>query len=625
MRDLEELSIAGAAGLPNIGVITRGDPKTAGARTRRKLERLPQIAAVAGYTFPSRDRRSSTMLAWLREDLSESRAAAEVARALDRPGVITGGPALAGQQFSQQIRRDLFRAELIALPLLLILCFWVFRGFISALLPVLVGGLAGACALGCIRLAADFFPISIFSLNIVLALGLGLGVDYSLLMVSRFREELSGGQSPAEGVRKTVRSAGKVVAFSSATIAASFSALLVFPIPFVRSIGVGGILVALSAGAVTLAVLPALFSTLGTRINALAPRRWQRATKGSSRPGDRGAWYRIARFVMRRPAVVAISSSAFLLALAVPSTSMRLTGLDVTALPASASSRAFAEEIREDFRHAMVGEIRVLIYSGERTASAIETRMEKMGRRSKLATPFPVDFKLSPRQFTFSMNPTHDVLSEPTKAFVQRLRQTGGPIAVTGDTASYMDTADTLEHYLPYALAVLLGTTLVIMFLATGSVILPIKALLMNALSLGAALGLLVLIFQNGRLEGILGYETQGGLVLSMPIVIGAGAFGLLTDYGLFLLMRIKEAKEDGRENREAIAYGLQRTGRIVTSAALLFSVAVGAFVTSDIALIKEGAIGIIVAVLLDAFVVRPLLVPSLMAILGRWNWWPRG
>jgi len=619
--ELAKASPKNSPGLPDLTVIVRG--REAAFRAVFELGELPQVAEVGSIVFPSRDRDRYAVIGWLKPNLPEDKAAAQVARSMDGPGVIVGGDALVSHEFHQKIKDDLHRAELIAIPLLLLLGFIVFRSVVSALLPVVVGGFAAVCALALIRFATGFFPISIFALNIVVGLALGLGVDYSLLMVSRFREELSNGQTSLEAAIRTLRSAGRTVAFSSAVIAFSFASLLVFPIPFVRSIAFGGILMALIAGAGTLILLPPLFALLGRRVNALAPKSWQRKGEGSASGRSKGGWYRLARFVMRKPLAVALCSALLLIVLGLPSLSMRFTGFNVDSLPASADARIFTEEVRKEFPHPAIGEIEVAIHGPFKVANPIVAKVEALAKKTKMATVFPNGVEHSARLWQINLNPTHPTYSPETTQFVERLRGLNGHVTVAGETASYIDTSSTLKHYLPQALAILIVGTLLLLTLATKSLVLPIKALIMNLLSLGAAFGLLTLIFQDGRLEGFLDYDSQHALVLVLPVVLASGAFGLLTDYGLFLLMRIKEARDSGMPNREAIALGLERTGRTVTAAATMFAIAVGSFATSGIVLIKEGALGIACAVLLDAFVVRPLLVPSLMALLGEWNWWP--
>ncbi|HET7443206.1 MAG TPA: MMPL family transporter [Solirubrobacterales bacterium] len=623
-RELETVAPKSWPGLPDLAVITRGNPDTAGEETKRRLESLPEVGHVFDHVFDSRERRSSAVLAWLRKDLPEGPTASRVADKLDQPGVMVGGLALTAQQVKDQVKEDLLRAEMIAFPLLILLGLWVFRSAIAALLPVVVGGLGMLLGLGAIRALNEVVPMSLFSLNLAVGVALGLGVDYSLLMVSRFREELATGRSSREACQVTVRTAGKTVALSSSAIAVCSAAGLVFPIPVVRSMTVAGMMVALIAGLTALAVLPAIFALLGEKINAFAPRSWQRKVDRAARPLHQGPWYRIARFVMRRPVTVAVASAALLISLGIPSLGMRLTGLDISILPASAQARVFVERARDEFDNPGVGEIAVAIHGDGETARNVAGRINRLALRSGLGIPFVQVIEHSPHLWQVDVNPTHPIFSAESQELVERLRRMRAPIGVAGETANYIDSVAILNHYLPYALLILAVVAFVFVFLATGSLVLPIKALIMNVLSLGAAFGVLVLIFQDGRLQDLLGYRSQGALMLALPVVLAAGAFGLLTDYGLFLLMRIKEAREAGLPDREAIALGLERTGRIVTAAALLFCGAVGAFATSELILIKEGAIGLGVAVALDAFVIRPLLVPSLMAILGRWNWWPR-
>jgi RND superfamily putative drug exporter len=303
---------------------------------------------------------------------------------------------------------------------------------------------------------------------------------------------------------------------------------------------------------------------------------------------------------------------------------MRFTGFDATSLPASSSVRVFYERARSQFDNPIEGEIEILIRANQKRAERIVLRLVDMSERTGLATPFPVAFEVARHQWLMDLNPTSPVLSQKTKQFVEHLRNMNAPILVTGETAAYLDTQSTLKRGLPYALAVLAMVSFFILWMATGSVVLPIKALVMNLLVLGAVLGLLVVIFQRGNLRQVLGYESRDALVLTLPIVIAAGAFGVLTDYGLFLLMRIKETKDNGLGNKEAVAVGLEKAAGVITGAAVLFCAGVGAFASSDVVLIKEGAIGIAAAVALDAFVVRPFLIPSLIVILGRWNWWPK-
>ncbi|HXF32567.1 MAG TPA: MMPL family transporter [Solirubrobacterales bacterium] len=609
-------------GPPNLAVLVHGG-RSAVTRLKLRLKRLPQVAQVESNVLASRDGSSKLVLARLRIGVPEQDAAASVARSLEsEPGVLVGGIALAKHQFSESAKHDLWRGELIALPLLLVLGLWVFRGAVAALLPVLVGCFALACTLALLRAVTEVVPLSIFSLNIASALALGLAVDYSLLMVSRFREELESGLRSRDATVRTVGTAGKTVAISSGAIATSFSALLLIPVPFVRSIAIGGMIVAVIAGAGALLILPSLFVLLGERVNALSVRPDGRSRVGGVRPG-RGGWRRLGRFVVSHPVRVASVAALLLVGLSLPALGIHFTAFDETSLPTSSPLRQFTDRLRKEFKHPVVGEIRVAVHGTKLKAVEVGEELKQIASRTRAATLLPIGFRLRPRLSELRLNPRGSPYASLTTDFIDRLRRLDDPIAIGGSTAGYMDLTTALKHYLFVVLLVLALSSFIFLGVATRSLVLPLMALLMNVLSLGAAFGSLVFVFQDGRLERLLDYSSQNALVVVFPVVVGVGAFGLLTDYGLFLLMRIREVRESGRSNREAIISGLEKTGPIVTAAAVLFSAAVGAFITSGIVPAKEVAFGIVLAVLLDAFVIRPFLVPGLMAILGRWNWWP--
>jgi uncharacterized membrane protein YdfJ with MMPL/SSD domain len=623
-KELEDHPPNQSPGGPSIGVIAPGTPDTAGARIAGQLKRSPFVARVGKTVFPSRDGEASYVIAWLTRTKNDSAAAARVAEEVSGPGVLVGGQPLARQAFADQIADDLRRAQLVALPLLLLLGLWVFRSVVAALLPAALGGFSLLIALAAFRLATELTPLSVFSLDIALALALGLGVDYSLLMTTRFREELAAGDPPELAATRTLRTAGRTVAFSSAAIAASFSSLFLIPVPFVRSIAFGGGLVAIVTGLSALVLLPALQVILGPRVNALAPRAWQRSDARTAGLSQTEGWVRVARFATRRPILVASLSALVLVVLAVPALSLRSTGLDLTSLPSSSSVREFADRARQDFDHPLVGEIALAVHGDEETGLATWGRINALAEKTGLGIAFPVLIQHSDRLWQMRINPTHPLFSQDSQEFVSRLRKVNAPISVAGNTAAYADSVSVLEQRLPVVLLIVALSSVLFVYLATRSLVLPIKALAMNILTLGAALGLTVFIFQEGRLEGLLNYTSQGALNVNLPLLVAAAAFGLLTDYGLFLFMRIQEERQRGTSDREAIVLGLGRTGRVITAAALLFCVAVGAFATSGLLLLKVGAVAIVAAVALDAFLVRPLLVPSSMAILGRWNWWPR-
>jgi RND superfamily putative drug exporter len=537
----------------------------------------------------------------------------------DREGVTVGGLALAAPEIGDQVQEDLAKAELIAFPLLFLLSLWVFRGVVAALMPLLVGVLTILGTFLGLRIANEVTGLSIFALNISTALGLGLSVDYALFILSRYREEVAGGAPRPDALRTTLRTAGRTVIFSSLTVAAAMLALLVFPQRFLYSMGLAGALTALVAGAVSLLVLPSVLMLLGDRIDALSPRR--RPPRASD--DQRDPWYRLARGVMRRPLPVALLTAALLLLLGLPFTGVRFTGVDASVLPADSAPREVDTALRTEFPPGGADPVQVVVRAPASEAAEVRGYASGLGALPGAAgagAPQP----LRTGGWRIDVRIAAPALDPASQGLVDRIRAADapGPVLVGGATAAFVDQQDALGAQLPLALGVLAVTTLVILFVMTGSVVLPVKALVMNVLSISAAFGLLVLVFQDGRLEGLLGYTSQGALESTQPLVLLAAAFGLSTDYGVFLLTRIKEARDHGATNEEAVALGLQRTGRLVTAAALLLTVALAAFATSEIIFIKQVGLGTAAAVIIDASIVRALLVPSLMRLLGEWNWW---
>ena len=607
-RTLQLLSRASGV-LPGPSLVVVGSPQQAAAAAAR-LRAQPYVALVRPRTAVSRDGKLVLVTAWFKSyGTTDSPGVSRLARSL--PGLV-GGTALANEQVSSESERDLVRAELIAFPLLLLLTLWVFRSLVAALLPVVAGLLVLFTTLALLRLVNDVRPISVFALNLVTGAAIGLAIDYSLLLVSRYREELARHGPGREALQATLATAGRTVAFSAFTVAAAFASLLVFPLAFLRSMAIGGLIVAPLAGLVALLVLPPLFAVRGTRVNALAPRRWQHAAERAARPDERGGWYRFAHWVMRRPVAVAVGSATLLVVLGLPFLGVRFVSVDATVLPTSSSARQVADVLRTEFAPGLDAPLHLGLRS-----PAVVPAVRRLPGVMSVARPE----RLGPHLWSVDVIPRRPALSAQTKQLVRDVRRLPG-VMVGGRTAYYLDTAASLKRHLPYALALLALTTFVLLFIVTRSVVLPLKALLMNLLGLSAAFGVLVLIFQDGRFEGLLDYRSQGALELTQPVLLFAIAFGLATDYGVFLLSRIKEAHDAGLPNREAVALGLERTGRVITAAALLFCVAVGAFVSSGILIVKELGLGIAVAVAIDASLVRALLVPSLMALLGDWNWW---
>jgi RND superfamily putative drug exporter len=386
--------------------------------------------------------------------------------------------------------------------------------------------------------------------------------------------------------------------------------------------GVGGALVTLVAAGVALTILPAILAALGPRVNALAPARWRAAAQREAVSAESGFWYRLSRWVMRRPGAIAATTALLLIVLGLPFTQIQFTGVDASVLGTSHSARVVDDALRSEFPPNRTTPILVAAHAPESAAGEVEDYARRLA-------DVPGVLAVQPPEATGGLWRIGVVapgrrLDDSAKDAVDAVRAVPAPFAVDvgGSTAEFLDQQAALADRIPIALAILVTTTLVILFLMTGSVVLPIKTLIMNLLTLSAAFGILKLIFQDGRLEGVLGYTGQGALESSQPILLFATAFGLSTDYGVFLLTRIKEARDGGLPNDEAVAVGLQRTGRIVTAAAILFCIAIGAFVTSEMIFIKQLGLGTALAVLIDATIVRALLVPSLMRLLGEWNWW---
>ncbi len=601
------------------------------AQVSRELQAEPTVAKVASIlstpnpAMVSNDRRQTYVLAYFRP-LSDARLG-DVARQLEhrfagQPDVTLGGGAIANAQANTQVSHDLARAEVLAFPFIFLLSLVFFRSLVAALLPPLLGGLAIVTTFLALRIVASFVDISVFALNLVTGLGLGLAIDYSLFMVSRYREEAATSGFGRAALRRTMQTSGRTILFSSITVAVAIASLAIFPQRFLYSMGIAGALVALLAAMLALLVLPALLAVLGPRVNALAPKRLQRAADRDARPAESGAWYRLSRFVMRRPGPIAAASAAVLIALGIPFLGIKFVTVNASVLPHAASARQVDDALRQSFPPNRTEPLQVVV-GAPASGPQIRVLRAELGRLPSVSAVSAAQ-PGSATTSLISVAPTQPPLSAASQQLLHDIRALHRTfyLGVAGQTAAYVDLEHSLRAHLPAVLGVIVAATLIVLFLFTGSVVLPVKAVIMNALSLSAVFGILVLIFQDGRLEGLLGYTSQGALDATQPIFLAAVAFGLATDYGVFLLSRIKEARDGGASDSEAVAVGLERTGRIVTAAALLFAVAIGAFATSKLVFIKELGIGTALAVLIDASIVRALLVPSLMELLGRWNWW---
>ncbi len=619
----------------------------------------------------SRDGRQTLVLAAFATQDRSAAAVAHVSRELAGSGVLFGGNDVTYHEINERTASDLKRAETFAIPILLLLSFWVFRGLIAAALPLLVGGFAIVLTFLLLRLIDHVLGLSVFAVNLVTGMGLGLGIDYSLFVLSRYREELargSGGGASGSGppgraagaqadggavsqigsgggsrvdagavsradsaaaITRTLRTAGRTVLYSSLAVAGAAASMLAMPMKFLYSMGVGGALVALSAGAVSLIVLPAVLVALGPRINALAPARLQRNAAQAARPAESGAWYRLARGVMRRPGAVALGTAVLLLAIASSALRMALTPADSHVLPASSQPRQVAEAITRNFAVNGAQTVTLVVHAGPAGSTSSGSSVVALVRRAQSVAGGQAGLVGPPRYlgrdtWDAEMVPRGGVGSAANQRLVHNLRALAGPstLLVGGGTAWFIDQKAAIAAHVPLTLAILVLVTGGFLFMMTGSLVIPVLALLMNLLTVAVGAGLLVVVFQDGHLSSLLGFTPIGGLEESNLVLLFIIAFALSTDYGVFLFARIKEAHDDGLAARDAVAYGLERTGRLVTAAALLFCVAIGAFVTSDIFFIKELGFGSALAVAIDATFVRALLVPALMGRLGERAWW---
>lgn len=609
------------------GVVTLA-PRDRVRELEALLRRTPGVQATASPVSAkdpgllSADGRTAIVAAATADDVHEADLVKELKRHAPE-GVKFGGARVVLSQGGDKVGEDLARAELLAFPLLFLLSLWVFRGVVAASLPLLVGGLSIVVTFVFLRLVnAHVTGLSVFAVNLVTGMGLGLAIDYSLFVLTRYREEMARFGPGREAIARTMATSGKTVLFSSLTIAAAMATLLVFPLRFLYSMGVGGVICAIVAATVALTVLPAILVALGERVDALSPRRWRLAAR-SEAESHRGGWYRLANAVMRRPGRVALATGAVMLLAGLPFLRVTFVAADHKMLPVGSEARVVAETIQRDFPAAAAEPIRIAI-DAPRSAKPAIKRYKAQLRQIEGMGLIGRGRQVGDHTWEIDVLQRGDPLDRRNLDVVDAIRALPAPfpVEVAGTAAAFADQQKALSDRLPIALGILAITTFAILFLMTGSLVLPVKALVMNVLTISAAFGALVVIFQDGLGEGLLDFKSAGGLEATQPLLLFALAFGLATDYGVFLLSRIKEARDSGMGERASVAFGVERTGRVITAAALLFCVAMAAFSTSGVLFIKQMGLGTAIAVAIDATIVRALLVPALMALLGRWNWW---
>ena len=654
--------------------LTAGTPafEAAASDAMRDIATAPHVARVVSHAFAPRqvsaDGHTAYDVVFLDLPADDSPDALPILRERLRsePGLtveLAGGPAFYGdvQTVSEA---DLRRSELISLPLAALTLLLVFGSVVAAGIPLVVGGAAVVVALAAIFVVASLTPMSIFVLNLATLLGLGLGVDYSLLMTSRFREELSlRPDRPgrvAEAVRATVATAGRAVFFSGLTVLLGLLGLVLFEFMILRSVGIAGAIVVGLAVASALTLLPAILVIVGARIDRFAIRRV------APRPDADGPWARLARRVMRHLVAVLVPTLGCILLLGVPFLHVRFNAPDSSILPASVPSRAAFDRLQRDFGEGEFAPIVLAIRTpGPATAPAnlaalfdYSRRLQADPRVTRVDSLVDVDPRLTLAQYqllygdpngprdrfvqtalaattradltAFTLYTPYGPNRDEGKDLVAAMRDPAGPLAappgmrvlVGGGAADVADVVARVRADFPRTGLFIAVTTYLVLFVLLRSVILPAKALVMNTLSIVASFGALVWIFQDGNLSALLGFQPLGFVETTQPVILFCVLFGLSMDYEVFILSRTKEVWDRTGDNPEAVARGLERSGRIVTSAALVVVVVAGSFAFADIVLIKALGVGMAIAIALDATVVRALLVPATMRLLGRWNWW---
>jgi uncharacterized membrane protein YdfJ with MMPL/SSD domain len=538
-----------------------------------------------------------------------------------------GGVVPTDETIDQQTTTSITRAEGLSFPVLLILLLVIFGSLTAASLPLAIGALGILGSFTALRLLTLFTGVSVFSLNITTILGLGLGIDYGLFLVTRFREELHRQGTVEDAVARTVATAGRTVLVSGVTVAIVLASLMLFPETILRSIGYGGVATVLVDMLAALTVLPALLAVLGPKVNSL---RIRRSVQRPPVAGDSGGWYRLAHSVMRRPVLYAVPIVLVLLGLGSPFLHVVWGGVDATVLPASATPRIVTDALNTDFPGNPTAPIEAIVqFRGPVTSSPSRTaglasyvsRLDRVpgisgaqvtGIRGDVAR---IDLSYGPGPYT----PQARVIAGNVRDVAA---PSGATTLVGGQTAALVDELSSLGQTLPWMALTLVLATFVLLFLAFGSLVLPLQAIVMNILSLSAMYGVVTWIFQDGHLSGLLGFTPNGTISPTIPILMFAIMFGLSMDYEVFLLSRIRERYDITHDNTTAIASGLQRTGGVITSAALLLVIVIGTFSISSITFIKLLGVGMIVALILDATLVRMLLVPATMRLLGDANWW---
>ncbi|MCZ4078177.1 MMPL family transporter [Rhodococcus sp. H36-A4] len=547
---------------------------------------------------------------------------------LEVPGVTSqfAGGSVVGVSFSQTLQEDLVRSEAIAIPITLVLLIVIFGGVVAAAVPVFVGILSVLSALAILRALTSFTEVSSFSINVASLLGLGLAIDYGLFIVSRYREEMRDGATPTDAAIRTVLTAGRTIVFSGLLLICAFAGMLVFPQPVIKSLGFGAMAAVASAAILSLTAVPALLAILGPRINSLT---WSRTASDRGEARAQKFWGGVVTRVMRKPGIVAAVIIAGLLVLSAPILKVALGEVDYTALPKDDPARVAVETLGSEFQSS--GESATVVLRGldgskpQGAPIADITRLaESVDGIARVSFIGSTD-EVVALEASFSEPSDGRTEADAASAAVAGLRAMTPPdgteLLVGGARALVDDGNAAIAAWLPVMIAIMVVSTLILLFLAFGSIVLPIKAVLMAGLSLGATFGVLTWVFQEGHGADLLGV-TPAPLEATFVVLILAVVFGLSTDYEVFLMSRMVEARAGGASTEEAVVIGAQRTGRIVTAAALILIIVTGAFTISELSIMRFLGFGMILALIIDATIIRMLLVPSLVKLMGEANWW---
>jgi RND superfamily putative drug exporter len=645
------------------GDVLGGEARAVGLDVVGRLKSSAHVANVtSAWTAPpgaaaglvSKDGKSGLIVAGITGAENDAQTYAktlsdEVAYSRDGITVRTGGVAVVNVQITEQSQRDLLLMESIAIPFSFLVLVWVFGGLLAAALPVAVGVMAILGSLAVLRLITFGTDVSIFALNLATAMGLALAVDYTLLIISRFRDELAEGADRDAALVRTMVTAGRTVLFSATTVALSMAVLILFPMHFLKSFAYAGVATVAFAAAAAVVVTPAAIVLLGDRLNSLDIRRLARRVLNRPdpvrRPVKRQFWYRSTKFVMGRAVPIGLAVIALLLVLGAPFLGVRWGFPDDRVLPSSLSAHQVGDQLRSNFVNNSDTAVTVVVPAAHGLAPADLERyaaaLSQVPDVTQVSTPtgtFVDGAKVGPPAAPagvadgsafLTVGSSAPLFSDTSEAQLDRLHEVPGPagraVEITGTAQINHDSVAAITTWLPLVLGLIAVITFALLFLLTGSVVLPLTALVCNVLSLTAAFGALVWIFQDGHL-GALGTTSTGTLVANMPVLLFCIAFGLSMDYEVFLISRIREywltSERTHADNSESVALGVARTGRVITAAALIMSISFAALIAAQVQVMRLFGLGLTVAVLVDATLVRMVLVPAFMQVLGRWNWW---